>query len=161
MGNLVQDAKLRQKGATMQIGRMIGEGSRVGLSAASSSSDELAITMYALDVRAGFDKGNSLLLEVGQVDDKAKSAATKTSSRYVFMQNQWRLRQGLYSILTAEGEQPDIKQNSQTYRFGPGLQYFPIYRVELRADVYDTRIRNSAAYSDDQWMLTGQVHLWF
>jgi len=160
IGNLVQESALREKGATVQIGRMIGENARLGASFAASQSSFIKQTMYSVDMRSGFGPSNSLLFEVGQVESTPVNEA-KTTDRYVFLQNQWLLRRGLSSLLTAEMNQPDIHRNGEIYRFGPGIQFFPIYRVELRADVYDTRDRSSAAYSDDSWMVTGQVHVWF
>lgn len=160
LGNPVQETNLREKGASVQIGRMITDNSRIGASFASSKSNFIQRTMYSIDARAGFGTSNSLLFEVGQVESTPVNAS-KTTDRYVFLQNQWLLRRGLSSILTAEFNQPDIKRNGEIYRFGPGIQWFPIYRMELRVDVYDTRDRSSAAYSDDSWLVTGQVHVWF
>lgn len=160
IGNFVQEPSLRQKGATVQVGVMTAETTRLGASFAKSASDFLAMTMYSVDARSGFGKGNSLLFEVGQVQTQPQGGA-KNIDRYIFLQSQWLVRKGLYPILTAEMLQPNIYQSDQTFRFGPGIQYFPIYRVELRADLYDTRIRSAAGYSDDTWVVTGQAHLWF
>ncbi|PWU17461.1 MAG: hypothetical protein C5B49_08835 [Bdellovibrio sp.] len=160
IGNPVQEGNLRQKGVASQVGVLVADTTRLGASALVSSSDAMKISMYALDIRSGFDRGNSLMLEAGQVD-LSPTDGTKSSNRYVFLQNQWLLNQGLSALMTAEFLQPDINQDAQTYRFGPGIQYFPIYRVELRLDVYDTRTHSSLAYADDTWFITGQVHLWF
>jgi hypothetical protein len=160
VGNLVQEKNLRQQGVTAQTGIFLGDTTRLGASYANSKSEFLAETMYSVDARAGFGSSNSLLFELGQVQS-TPAGGKKSTDRYVFLQNQWLLRRGLSPLLTAELLQPDIKANGEIYRFGPGIQYFPTYRVELRADIYDTRERSSAAYSDDSWMITGQVHLWF
>ncbi|MGZ3723076.1 MAG: hypothetical protein ACXVA9_09110 [Bdellovibrionales bacterium] len=160
VGNLVQESKLREKGVAIQIGTMVADTTRLGASFAQSKSDFINRTMYALDARSGFGQSHSLLFEIGQVESTPINEI-KTTDRYVFLQNQWLLHRGLSSILTAEMQQPNIKKNGEIYRFGPGVQYFPIYRMEFRADLYDTRDRSSAAYSDDTWMITGQVHIWF
>lgn len=159
-GNFVQEEKLRQKGVSTQTGFMVGETTRFGASFAASSSDYLKLMMYSIDARTGFGKGNSMLLEVGQVESTPKGDL-KTTDRYVFLQNQWLLVPGLSALVTGEMLQPDIKQGAISYRYGPGIQYFPIYRMELRADVYDTRQRSPQSYSDDSWTVTGQLHLWF
>jgi hypothetical protein len=160
VGNLVQESNLREKGVTVQMGTMVGDTTRLGASFAEEKSEFIKHTMYSIDARSGFGPSNSLLFEIGQVESTPLNE-TKTTDRYVFLQNQWLLHRGLSSILTAEMQQPDITKNGEVYRFGPGIQYFPVYRMELRADIYDTRGRSSAAYSDDSWMVTGQVHLWF
>lgn len=159
-GNLVQESQLRQKGVTTQIGRMLGQSTRIGASYLTSKSDFLTTQMYSVDLRAGFGESNSMMVEAGQIENTPKGRE-KTNSRYVLLQNQWRLRKGLSSILTAEMLQPNLNESGEIYRLGPGIQYFPINRVEMRADIYDTRQRSSAAYTDDSWMITGQVHLWF
>lgn len=160
MGNLVQDEKLRQKGATGQVGYALSETARVGGSALHSSSDYLTISMYSLDARAGAGKGSSVMFELGQIE-KTPKGSSSTTSRYVFMQNHWLLKQGLFALLSAEAMQPSIKLAGEMYRFGPGVQYFPTNRVEMRADIYNIRQQGSAAYADDSWTLTGQLHLWF
>jgi len=160
VGNLVQEKNVRQQGYTTQIGYRTGETTRLGASYSSSKSDFATLNMYSLDARTGFGKGNSLLVEVGQTMTKPELGDSVTN-RYVFLQNQWLLHRGLSSIITAEMMQPDIHANGEIYRFGPGIQYFPTYRMELRADIYDTRTHSSTYYTDDTWMVTGQVHLWF
>src|SRR5262249_48152234 len=151
MGNPVQEVNLREKGATVQLGAMVSDNARLGASFATSKSNFVQRTMYSVDARAGFGPSQSLLFEVGQAES-TPVGEKKVTDRYVFLQNQWLLRRGLSSLLTAEFQQPDIKKNGEIYRFGPGIQYFPMYRMELRADIYDTRDRSSAAYSDDSWM---------
>jgi hypothetical protein len=160
VGNMVQDEELRQKGATTQLSYKVGDVSRVGISFAKSNSEYFATTMYSTDFRTGFGESSSLMLEVGQVENTPKGLE-KTTNRYIFMQNHWKLHRGLYSLLTVEMLQPDISTNGEIYRFGPGVQYFPTNRLEVRADIYDMRQRSSAAYTDDMWAVTGQVHLWF
>ncbi len=160
-GNLAQkNEKLRQAGATTQFGFATGEHSRVGGSLLHSTSQYLTENMYSFDARSGFGKGHSLLFEAGQAD-RIPKGSEKISSRYVFMQNQWLIGSGLFTLLTVEAMIPDTKVAAETYRFGPGIQWFPIYRMELRADVYNTRQHAAAAYSDDTWTVTAQVHLWF
>jgi hypothetical protein len=159
-GNPVQEANLRQKGATTQMGYMVGETTRIGASVAVSKSQFLALNMFSVDMRAGFGKGNSMLFEAGQVQSKPADSDA-TTARYVFVQNQWLLSQGLSALLTGEYQQPDTHVSAESYSFGPGIQYFPVDRVELRADIFDTRIRSSQAYADDKWTVTGQLHLWF
>ena len=68
---------------------------------------------------------------------------------------------GLFVLNTIEYLKADLDRESKTLRWGPGIQYFLIQGLELRADIYNTRVFSDQSVSDDVWDLTGQVHLWF
>lgn len=161
IGNLVQDAPLRQKGITGQVGYALRDNVRIGFSNLLSQSDFQSLAMLAADARMGFSKGTSLMIEVGQVVRTIKGPDTKSTSHYVFLQNHWLMRPGTFLIFTGEYLQPDTGSSQETYRFGPGLQYFLAPHVELRSDIYNTRTRSPGSFSDDTWVVTAQAHLWF
>ena len=58
----------------------------------------------------------------------------------------------------------DIKNNIEeepyTIRWGPGVQYFPFQRLELRFDLYNTRNFSTEASTKDNWMYLFQTHVW-
>lgn len=159
IGNMVQDSNLRQRGISAQAEYSTSTYTRVGGSLLSSRSDFIDLTAQAFHVRAGTGKGNSLMVEVGEVQRKRKSQE-KTSGRYLFLQNHLNFRRGLYGLATVEASQPNIDARDFTTRFGPGIQWFPVQRVELRADVYNTKTYGTSALSDT-WFFAGQLHLWF
>ena len=77
------------------------------------------------------------------------------------MQNHVRTSRGLFALVTAEYLKPNTKTENKTLRIGPGFQYFPFQGVEVRADIYNSRIFSTTSVSEDQWDLAGQLHLWF
>ena len=160
VGNFVQAERLRQKGFTTQLGYNLSETARIGYSFLRSKSSYSDLLMYSIEGRLSVSKGDSLLAEFGQVD-KSADGVPAIVSRYLFVQNHFLLRQGLFSVLTLEMLQRDINDSSQTYRFGPGVQYYMSNHVEWRADIYDSRSFQSSSDSPDSWTLTAQMHLWF
>ena len=159
VGNLVQDADLRQRGVSAQIEYSTSTYTRVGASVLSSRSDYQDINAQALHVRAGTGKGNSTMLEIGEVQ-KQPEDSDKTKGRYLFLQNHLNFRRGLYGIMTVEANQTDIDTRNYTARFGPGVQWFPNQKIEIRSDIYNTKTYGTSAIADT-WLFTGQLHLWF
>jgi hypothetical protein len=45
-------------------------------------------------------------------------------------------------------------------RIGPGVQYFPIQRLELRMDLMNSRYYYSSSAVKDSWTLLLQTHVW-
>ncbi len=160
VGNLVQDDKLRQKGVTTQLEFNVSETARVGGSFLTSASEYVGTTMYSAQTRIGMGKGNSLMLEIGEAVKKIKANDAIASSQYVFMQNHLLFRRGLFGLVTLEYVKPDASLDPYTYRVGPGLQFFPFQRLELRTDVYNTTRVDAAGASTHALDLTAQIHLW-
>lgn len=160
VGNMVQDAELRQKGVTSQAEVTLGEFARAGASVLSSSSDYLQTLMYAAHTRVGVGKGHSIMAEVGEVARTPVASDVTTRSRYVFTQTHVRARRGLWGLLTLEALKPDVDVEAQIYRIGPGLQFFPFQRLELRADAYNTHRQAKGAPATESWDLAAQFHVW-
>lgn len=159
LGNLVQDKDLRQKGVSGLFEALAGETARIGVSALQSNSDYRSILAYAAHARLGIGKGNSVLAEIGKADSAISAGDKHTVTNYGFVQGHWMIRRGLLPLLTLERQQK--KGNiGYTYRVGPGLQFFPLQRIELRTDAYrtirvleDTSVKSSTD-------ITCQLHLW-
>ena len=116
----------------------------------------------AFHSRSRFGKGSSIMAEVGQVNKSAVSGSSDIDSRYWLIQNHIKASRGLYIINTIEYFKANIKKKEdKSIRFGPGLQYFPGQGLELRTDLYNTRVFSEESVSDDTWDITGQLHLWF
>src|SRR5262249_9030427 len=148
------------KGATTVVGYSLNETARLEASVLRSYSNYLDLFMYSVDTRLGVGRGNSLLLEAGQVKHGFKGLGSSTSM-YFFMQDEFLLTRGFFAFLTVEMLQPDLLDSSQTFRFGPGVQYFMNQRIEWRADIYNGRSFQASSYSADNWTMTAQLHLWF
>jgi hypothetical protein len=161
LGNLGQDAQVRQVGFSSTGEYNISDKTRLGASLLSSKSDFVEQFSYAAHLRSAFGKGSSIMFEVGQINKAIVLANAEKSSRYGTLQNHIRAKKGLYILNTVEFFIDDIEKENKLIRWGPGFQYYPMQRVEIRTDIYNTRIFSESSVSEDNWDLTGQVHLWF
>lgn len=161
VGNLIQDAPVRQVGVSTQFEYTLNNNNRIGLSYLTSKSTYLGMNLMAFHDRLAFGKGHSVMVEAGIVNKTELIPGDKTSSQYIMLQNHIRASRGLYGLITFEYLKPNTDFENKTLKIGPGFQYFPVQGVELRADLYNTRIFSQTSVSEDQWDITGQLHLWF
>ncbi|MGE0174708.1 MAG: hypothetical protein AB7T49_18090 [Oligoflexales bacterium] len=160
VGNLVQDESLRQKGVTGQFEVTLSERARVGMSGLSSKSEFLEMLMYSYHARLGLGQGNSLLAEMGEVGRTNVESEERKVSQYVFTQTHYHLKRGLWSLLTTEVLRADKTIKAYTYRLGPGVQWFPLRGIELRADAYNSHQISEDKKDTKSWDLTTQLHLY-
>jgi hypothetical protein len=160
MGNMFQAADLRQKGVSLQLEREVNSDHRVGFSLLKSTNDYVGITSYGAHSRISLNDGSALLLEFGQSHRDAKSGTGGRISRYGLLQTFSRATQGLYLIANIDYGKSDLSLTSTTLRWGPGIQFFPIQKVELRADLFNTRVFNVNSTTQDIWMFLLQTHVW-
>ncbi|MFZ4713144.1 MAG: hypothetical protein ACOYL6_05520 [Bacteriovoracaceae bacterium] len=161
IGNLNQDSNLRQKGASTIFEYTLFKNFRPGVSYLNSKSTFSKNNITALHGRIGVGKGSSLMIELGATNKESIITTKKIKSRYLFMQNHLNLMRGLFFVNTAEYYRGSVSSQDYVVRLGPGIQFFPMQRLELRADFYNTRSFNQNTASDDTWDLTAQAHLWF
>lgn len=161
VGNLSQDAELRQVGGSAKFEYDVASKVRLGASVLSSKSDFLETYINAFHGKIGVGKGSALMIEIGETTKTQVSGGSETKSRYALTQGYFQARRGTYGIMTMEYFKQNLERESYVMRFGPGIQYFPFPRVEIRADIYNSRIFSDALVSEDTWDLTGQLHLWF
>lgn len=163
VGNLFQEANLRQKGISMMTEYEPAQKLRVGASLLSSQNKYLKIFMNSFHLRIGLGEGASIISELGQITKKPiNSSVEKTLGIYNFTQAQLNLRRGFNLLTTYEYFRSDIlKAVTTNYRLGLGLQYFPVQRVELRCDLVNTRTFSNTSILPDRWDLMSQLHLWF
>lgn len=161
VGNLSQDAEVRQVGGSAKFEYDVASKMRLGASVLSSKSDFLETYINAFHGKIGVGKGSALMIEIGETTKTQVSGGSETKSRYALTQGYFQARRGTYGIMTMEYFKQNLERESYVMRFGPGIQYFPFPRVEIRADIYNSRIFSDALVSEDTWDLTGQLHLWF
>lgn len=158
-GNMSQDKDLRQQGFSGTFEKTIFDLHRLGFSFLKSKNDYLDMSSFALHGRFNLKEGSSLLFEAGQTS-LAPSNGEKTSSHYGLLQTSLRPFRGVYFLTNVEYLKRDIELDSYTVRWGPALQYFPMQRLELRLDVYNTRNFTPDASTKDSWMYLVQTHVW-
>ena len=160
VGNLSQTKDIRQKGFSTVIEHNFFENHRIGFSFLKSKNDYLNITSYAAHSRFNLQDGSALLFELGQTKKQTLNGNGDQLSRYLLLQTYLRPERGLYLIANIEYLKSDLSSESSTVRWGPGIQLFPIQKLELRLDAYDSRNFNPNQSTNDSWMLLFQTHLW-
>lgn len=159
-GNLAQSRDLRQAGFSSMVEHDFFKDHRIGASFLSSKNDYVKILSYSLHSRFSLNDGSAFLVEYGQTEKDSFSGVGSRISRYGLIQTYSRPIRGLYIIANIDYSKSDLSAEASTLRWGPGLQYFPIQKIELRTDLYNTRTFNPGQSTQDSWMLLLQSHIW-
>lgn len=160
IGNSNQDAAFRMKGVSTMWERTIFSAHRVGGSLMSQKNDVLTMNSASLHGRMNFKEGSALLAELGETHRISHDDADTTNSRYALIQATARPWRGVYFLTNVDYQRLDLNQSDYTIRWGPALQYFPIQKIELRADIYDTRNFSANTAAKDSWTYLLQTHIW-
>jgi len=162
VGNLAQEEEIRQKGFSFLAEYEWSNLSRPGFSIIRSSSLVSELSSNAIHWRLGAGGGSSLLIEFGE-RERALLVGNQEilKSRYGFLQGALQIARGFSILNTVEYLKINLEEEGYTLRLGPGIQYFPSQGFEIRFDFYNTRNFSKQAVSDDNWDLTGQIHLYF
>lgn len=160
VGNLEQDAEFRMKGASMMVEKTVFDLHRLGFSFLSSKNDFQRLTSAAVHGRFNIKEGSAVLAEVGQTTKSFENDIGNRTTHYGLLQTYLRPWRGFYVLSNIEYQRPNHHEDDRTLRWGPGIQYFPIQRVELRADIYNTRNFSPDNTRRDSWMLLLQTHIW-
>lgn len=159
-GNLIQREDLRMQGGSSMLERTVGDGHRIGLSFQSAQNEYLKLFSYSAHTRLNLKDGAALLAEIGQTERSTENQTDDRTARYGLLQTYLRPARGVYVLANVEYLQNNIELESYTVRWGPALQYFPVQKVELRLDVYNTRNFSPDASTVDSWMYLLQTHFW-
>lgn len=159
-GNLSQREDLRSKGGSIMIERNAFDIHRIGASVLRSSNAYQQLLSYSAHTRLNLKEGSAVLAEAGQTNRKAVNGSEDVTMRYGLLQTYLRPFRGLYFLSNIEYLKRDIKSDDYTVRWGPGVQFFPVQRIELRFDAYNTRNFAPTSSSKDSWMYLLQTHIW-
>tara|TARA_Y100000768_G_scaffold387426_1_gene378663 strand:+ start:953 stop:2083 length:1131 start_codon:yes stop_codon:yes gene_type:complete len=160
IGDLEKAQEYQMSGFSTKLEYSITDNIRIGGSYLSESSDDLERGAMALLAKAGVGKGSSVMFEVGQVSNTPTGSDT-TAEQYLFLQNHFYIFRGFYFVTTYEQSIPDTSSTNEIHRIAPGILYFPVQRIELRADLYNTKEYTTGTATKDSWSFIGQIHLWF
>lgn len=159
LGNLGNEKDIQSKGVSGTFEFTAFDKNRFGASFLKQKNDYLDMTASAIHSRSELVHGTSLLFELGLVNKKSIATGYSKKEYYTLLQNHINTARGFFILNSVE-----YYKNSQdkTYkvRFGPGLQYFPIAKLETRIDLYNTRNFNDSSSSKDRWDLLAQIHIW-
>ncbi len=160
-GNLLQSADTRQSGGSMILEFETSEKTRIGLTGQYLKNNYIDQVSTALMTRLGIGHGSAILMESGFIKFKPKTMEVMTGF-YGFIQSFMRLSRGFHFLTTAEYYTSDVvKEKTRNMRWGPGIQYFPFQRFELRLEVWNQRSIDPEQVKTDDWSALSQVHLWF
>ncbi len=165
VGNLNQEASIRQQGATVTGEYYFDQMTTLGGSALVSSSKIKEESRFAVHSRLGFDKGKSIFGEMGYRTDKSKdmtaSNAKDLKGLYMYLQSLVEFRQGYNFLTTYQYKKPDLssRTSNEINKLGVGLVAFPIMRTELRGELVNTRTTAPENTGEDEWSFLGQVHV--
>lgn len=160
LGNMSQKEDIRMKGGSFMFERTVADVHRLGASVMHSSNNYLKLMSYAAHGRWNLKEGSALLGEFGQTKRTADASFFDKTSRYGLLQTYLRPVRGLYFFTNIEYYQDNIEKEPFFIRWGPGVQWFPIQRLEFRADVQNTRNFSPDSSNKDSWLYLLQAHVW-
>lgn len=159
-GNLMQETGIQMKGFALTGEKTLLGIHRLGGSFISSENDYLKLSSMALHARMNLKEGSALLFEIGRSTQTVTRTNKANTSQYGLLQTYLRPARGWYLLNNVEYIKNNIEEDPYTIRWGPGVQYFPIQRIELRFDLYNTRNFSKEASTKDNWMYLFQTHVW-
>lgn len=161
MGNMTQKAGVRQKGASIRAEYFWGDSFVLGGSFLTSSSSFLEQSLASLHTKFSPSKHSSIMGEIGFGTKKGKGRKENDDKNtFFFSQHHLRIKRGLYYFTTLEYYKSQLNKDASNVRFGPGLQYFPLQKVELRFEIQNARSFSTKNVTEDSWLFLGQVHIW-
>lgn len=160
VGDLAQDADLRQTGASTMYEYEVAEAWRLGASALFSTNKYIGNQRFGVHSKSGFGHGSSLLFEVGLIRNIPESADA-TLGYYVFSEIMQKVVRGYHAFASAqmfkdrmEGTKPDYFKTSF------GMLAFPMQRLEFRIEAENTQQLSSSAQTNrDIWAALLQAHV--
>ncbi|UYL08491.1 hypothetical protein B9G69_015720 [Bdellovibrio sp. SKB1291214] len=161
VGNLLQeDADIRQKGLSVMMEFDVADKNRLGFAVMQSKNEYVEKTRLEFHQKLGFDKGDSLLTEIGFVKDSPLSAPSDKVGGYLMLQNLIGITRGYNILSQIEYYNATLSSDStDMFRWSFGLLMFPMPRVEFRAGFVNGRNINDTTVNPDSWMLQSQLHL--
>lgn len=159
-GNLYQDEKLRQMGASTMFEYEVKDVWRLGASLLASKNDFISNERLGVHSKVGYGNGSALLFETGLIRNTPKGSQTK-SGYYIYSEVIQKVTRGYHLFVTGEAYKEEMKNTSDDLvRMGFGLLAFPMQRVEFRFEgLNEMSFPTGVAVADDQWSFLGQIHL--
>ncbi len=159
MGNLTTEANVRQKGFSIMVEKDLTQYNRVGGSLLMSNNEFVQWLRMTGHNKIGFGKGNSLLVELGMIQNKPKTTKAETGFYGIFEGNA--LIERGYSLFS------QVEYHNQTmtvasadeFRWAFGLLAFPYPRYEVRFTFANGRTLRDSQVTNDQTILQAQLHI--
>lgn len=134
-GNLYQDSRVRPKGAALTFEVEPADKVRTGASFLYSKNDYRRRIMGSTHIRTQLMPGHSLIGELGFIGETPVNQGSSLGA-YLFLQSMHRLLRGFHILGTAEYYSAHVfSPDQRLLRGGPSIDWFPLQRCELRADL--------------------------
>lgn len=159
VGNLHRPESERLAGASVLYERALQEKFTAGGSLKFESGDPQQLLTTGGVLRKGLIGGHTLMAEVGLKHNRLEEDEA-TLGYYGYLESQLRLLRGFNFQSIFQFERNGFgSEYPRNYRWGFGLLYFPLQRVELRAQAVQSRTRSTERVSESVWDLQTQIHL--
>jgi hypothetical protein len=161
VGNSTQTSDLRLKGASTTAEYTINQQMVAGPSLYYASNNYRKRMMGEVHTRLGGGNGSALLAEFGFIREKTV-LADDNFGNYIFIQEMYSVVRGFNILMTGQYYTKNtFSPYERDLNIGPGFQYLPMQRVELRSDIAIAHSFGGAVVSDDNISFLTQLHLWF
>lgn len=160
LGNFVQEEDLRSKGFSLKADYVVSHKSSIGISVLKTANNYVEKLATAVHTITAVGKGSSILFELGQNTTTPENLNKETEkSNYGFLQSYVNLTRGVFLLQSIDYlKNPN---NEEYLRFGPGIQIFPMQRIEIRGELYNTKNFSDVSSTKDSWDMLLQLHTWF
>jgi len=159
LGNMSQEANLRQKGFSFMLEKDLTQYNRIGAAALTSSNEFLQWNRLEAHNKMGFGKGNSLLVELGLSQNKPKTANAETGL-YGLLEGNALIDRG-YSLFSQVEyyNQTMTTSSPDQMKWSFGLLAFPYPRCELRFTFVNGRSLTDSGVTNDLTTIHSQLHI--
>ncbi len=159
IGNLAQPDDLRQKGFSFMTEKDIHQYFRLGGSLMISENNYVNWTRAAGHGKFGYGKGNSLLTEVGVIQNKPKAGLGKTGG-YGMAQSLALIKRGYFFLSQFEYYNQTLSTNTpDNLKWTFGLLTFPYLKTEFRLTFVNGRDLSDETVVGVSWSVQTQLHL--
>lgn len=158
-GNLALAGRDQLRGAAILYEWQPADKVRYGLSTKYEADADSKFFNAGIHARKGLAHGHALLFEFGLKDRTVDGAGFKRGL-YQFLELHYRIVRGLNFQSILQLDKSEFRESSpENLKWGLGLLYFPIQRVEWRFQAVEQRSRSKNSVQDDQWIAQIQLHL--
>jgi hypothetical protein len=158
IGNLGQENDLRQKGFSLMVEKDLAEKHRIGGAYLGSNNSYIKEKRLEIHSKFGYGQGNSLLAEVGMIQDTANGSSTANAT-YAFIENMAYLNRGYNFISQIDYyNKSGSSQSPDLFRWTFGILAFPLPKWEFRSTLVNYRSQSDSGVSPDAWQLQIQAH---
>jgi hypothetical protein len=159
VGNLYQDADLRQQGGTISYEFEMMKDWRMGTSILASTNEYVKNERAGIFSRFGLSNGSSWLLDAGIISNTPKTMDPVTGY-YLYTQVTQKLVRGYHLLMAAQGYKREMtSENNDQAKFELGVLAFPYPGVEVRLEAENSRAISSSSVTKETWTAMAQLHL--